>query len=396
MTGVWRGRSPAPATLREGREFPRNLFRALGSQRLLLREEVSERPGVSGSRGTRESGEVKARTMRDPRYAQITVLTSLALWGAFILDFGLEASRILLILGTALGVQAFGNAARGERIDPRSALISGLSLVLLLRASDPLWGIAAALIAVGSKFLIRARGRHVFNPTNLALVVLLVLTDSVWVSSGQWGSGAVAVAACVAAACWVLPSVRGDVTIAFMTVWCALLFGRAIWLGDPLAIPLHQLSSGTLFVFAAFMLSDPRTIPNSRPGRILFASIVALAGYVGRFEYFEPNALLFSLAGAALLVPVIDGLLPGEEFRWARTQQPKNLSRMNGSEDWKGYGHDDDPRQPERNPNTPSEARGPSARGAVRPALQHAAALAGTRSRLLRLLRCQGGHETLQ
>jgi len=271
--------------------------------------------------------------MSDPRYAQIAVLTALATWGALVLDFGLEWERIVLILGTALTVQAFGNATRGEAFEPRSALISGLSLVLLLRTADPMLGAAAAVIAVGSKFLIRARGRHVFNPTNLALVSLLLLSDAVWVSSGQWGSGAVAVAACVAAALWVLPNVRGDVTIAFMAFWCALLFGRALWLGDPLSIPLHQLSSGTLFVFAAFMLSDPRTIPNARHGRILFAGLVALAGYVGRFEFYEPNALLYSLAGAALFVPIIDRFLPGQEFRWKRSADVRDVSEQRKGND---------------------------------------------------------------
>lgn len=265
--------------------------------------------------------------MQDPRDAQISVLTALAAWGAVSLDFGLDLERVVVTLGSALLVQACGNAVRGERFDPRSALISGLSLVLLLRSGDPMTSVLAAAIAVGSKFVLRVRGRHVFNPTNLALVVLLLLTDSVWISSGQWGSGPIAVATCVAAALWVLPRVRGDVTIAFVLVWSGLLVGRAVWLGDPLAIPLHQLSSGTLFVFAAFMLSDPRTIPSSRAGRVVFASIVASIGYVGRFEFYEPNALLYSLAFSALLVPVLDQWFPGQAFNWPGRSNAARASR---------------------------------------------------------------------
>ena len=259
--------------------------------------------------------------MRDPRWAQIAVLTALAVWGTIALEFGFAWERAAVTVATALGVQALGNAWRGERFEARSALISAISLILLLRSPHVGWCAAAAAIAVGSKFALRIRGRHVFNPTNIAIVALLLATDAVWVSSGQWGSGPVAAASLAAAALWVLPRVRGDVTIAFAAIWSALIFGRTLWLGDPLAIPLHQLSSGTLFVFAAFMLSDPRTIPNARAGRILFAALVALGGYVGRFEYYEPNALLYSLAAAALLVPLIDHWLPGHAFRWpaART-----------------------------------------------------------------------------
>jgi Na+-transporting NADH:ubiquinone oxidoreductase subunit NqrB len=255
--------------------------------------------------------------MQDPRWAQIAVLLGLASWGAIGLEFGFEWSRVGAILGTALVVQALGNTWRGERFEYRSALISSLSLILLLRTSEWALCMVAAAIAVGSKFVFRLGGRHVFNPTNLALVTLLLLTDSVWVSSGQWGSGPVAVATCLAAGLWVLPRVRGDVTIAFALFWTGLLFARALWLGDPLAIPLHQLSSGTLFVFAAFMLSDPRTIPSARLGRVVFAAMVAGSGFIGRFYFYEPNALLYSLAGAALLVPLLDRLFPGQIFSWS-------------------------------------------------------------------------------
>ena len=41
-----------------------------------------------------------------------------------------------------------------------------------------------------------------------------------------------------------------------------LLLARAFWLGDPLAIPLHQMQSGSLLIFAFFMISDPRTTPD--------------------------------------------------------------------------------------------------------------------------------------
>ena len=270
--------------------------------------------------------------MKDPRGAQIAVLSALAVWGATALDFGVTWERAAVTIGAALGVQALGNAWRGERFEPRSALISALSLILLLRTAHVGWAAAAAAIAVGSKFVLRARGRHVFNPTNLAIVALLLL-DAAWVSSGQWGSGVVAAASLAAAALWVLPRVRGDVTLAFAAIWSALLLGRALWLGDPLEIPLHQLSSGTLFVFAAFMLSDPRTIPNARAGRILFAALVALGGYVGRFLLYEPNALLYSLAAAALLVPLIDRWLPGRAFRWPGASDPPPKKKKENPDD---------------------------------------------------------------
>ena len=72
-------------------------------------------------------------------------------------------------------------------IDLKSPLITGLSLSLLLRADAP-WLHAAAMIAIGSKFVLRVDGKHVFNPAGLAIVVLLFTTNGVWISPGQWGT----------------------------------------------------------------------------------------------------------------------------------------------------------------------------------------------------------------
>jgi Na+-translocating ferredoxin:NAD+ oxidoreductase RnfD subunit len=91
----------------------------------------------------------------------------------------------------------------------------------------------------------------------------------------------------------------------------------ALWLGDPFAIPLHQLESGALLLFAGFMLSDPRSLPDARAGRIVFALRVAGLADLLRFRSFEPNALLFALAAASGLTPLLDRLLLGERFAWS-------------------------------------------------------------------------------
>ena len=57
---------------------------------------------------------------------------------------------------------------------------------------------------------------------------------------------------------------RSDIAIFFLVAHATLLLVRAVWLGDPLAIPLHQLQSGSLLIFSFFMISDPRTTPDSR------------------------------------------------------------------------------------------------------------------------------------
>ncbi|HEY2739753.1 MAG TPA: RnfABCDGE type electron transport complex subunit D, partial [Thermoanaerobaculia bacterium] len=111
---------------------------------------------------------------------------------------------------------------------------------------------------------------------------------------------------------------RSDVTYAFLFFYLAVLFGRALWLGQPSGIPLHQLGSGGFLIFTFFMISDPKTTPDSRAGRILFALLVALgAGFV-HFILYRPNGLILALAALSPLVPLLDRLLPGERYAWRR------------------------------------------------------------------------------
>jgi Na+-transporting NADH:ubiquinone oxidoreductase subunit NqrB len=258
--------------------------------------------------------------LRDPRLYQIAVLSALLLYGVLGLDFEVSILQAAILLGTALLTQAVCTRLwHLPAFDPRSALISGLSLCLLLRTGSLLLAFVAAVLTIASKFVIRWHGKHVFNPTNFGIVALLLLTDRVWVSPGQWGSVAFFsfLMACLGGLV-VHRAARGDVTWAFLGFYLAVLFGRALWLGQPMAIPLHQLESGAFLLFTFFMISDPKTTPDARTGRVLFALLVALgAGFV-HFVLYRPNGLLLSLAFLSPLVPLLDRLLPGKRYAWHR------------------------------------------------------------------------------
>lgn len=263
--------------------------------------------------------DIRAR-LQDPRYYQIAVLSTLVTYGILALDFGIRLENAVAIVATALLVQFAGTRAAGlPRFDPLSPLITSLSLTLLLRTDLVAIAALAALVAIASKFLVRVRGKHVFNPANLAIVTLMVASDHAWVSSGQWGSAALGAFALACLGFIVLTRARrAEATIGFLGFYALLLFGRALWLGDPLAIPVHQLQNGALLVFAFFMISDPKTTPDSRTGRIVYSLLVACVAFAIKFSLYEPHAPIFALVATAPLVPVIDRLFHGTGYRWTR------------------------------------------------------------------------------
>lgn len=255
----------------------------------------------------------------DPRYYQIAILGLLLVYGLLWLDFGISLVSIFAILVTAQVTQfGFTRIMRLPVFDPLSALISSLSLCLLLRSSEWWIPVLAAFLTVASKFVLRWKNRHLFNPTNFALVCMILAFDSAWVSSGQWGSAAIYGLLIGGLGLIVLlRAKRSDITFAFLISYTLLLLGRAAWLGDSLTIPWHQLQNGAVLIFAFFMISDPKTTPDSRAGRVLLAVLVTLvAGYI-QFGLYRPNGLLYALAGCCLLTPVINKGLPGQKYLWS-------------------------------------------------------------------------------
>src|SRR2546426_2869705 len=263
--------------------------------------EAAAPPGPAA--GARAAESVTPARRWDPRLYQIATLAGLLGYGVFWLDLEVQARTAVAIVATALSTQLACTWLTGRgRFDPRSALISALSLCLLLRTGSLGLAMLTAAVAIASKFTLRVRDKHVFNPTNGALVAMMLMTGEVWVSPGQWGSGLVfAFLLASAGGLVVNRAARADVTLAFLACWASLLAARSLWLGEPLAIPLHRLENGALVLFAFFMISDPKTTPDSRAGRLLFAALAALAAYAVQFTLFRTNGLLV----VALAAPTV-------------------------------------------------------------------------------------------
>jgi enediyne biosynthesis protein E5 len=257
--------------------------------------------------------------LRDARHYQIAVLSALVIYNLGWVDSGAHPFNSACAIGGALAAQVIGSRLCGlQMIDLRSPLITGLSLSLLLRSDEAWVHLLAGVIGIGSKFALRIDGKHIWNPAGFAIVVLLFAASGhVWISPGSWGSTVWFATLLAFLAILVLGAARrSDIAIFFLGSHAALLLARAVWLGDPLAIPLHQLQSGSLLIFTFFMISDPRTSPNSRLGRFIFAASVALtAHYMTFFMQMRP-ALYVALIALSPFTLLLDRLFPAGRFAW--------------------------------------------------------------------------------
>lgn len=262
--------------------------------------------------------------LADARAWQIASLGTLLVVGITILGFDQSIANVALIVCVALATQA-ADARLIARVpfDPLSPVITALSLSLLLRASSSGWLALAAVLAIISKFLLRIDGKHIFNPANFAIAVLLLCSECAWISPAQWGARTWFACLFVGLAGLVLSQARrADTALAFLGVYVAILTARAAYLGDPWSIPLKQVQSGALLLFAFFMITDPKTTPDRRSARLLHAAFVAAAGAWLQFWHYVPAGLMYALFFCAPLVPVLDRLMPRENpharFQWSR------------------------------------------------------------------------------
>lgn len=199
----------------------------------------------------------------------------------------------------------------------QSAVITTLGLCLLLRSNDPFTLVLAGCLAIASKFLFRFHHKHFFNPANFGIIIALILTDDAWISPGQWGNDWWYLILFIATGLMVLKKVgRWDTTAVFLATYLGLEAIRNHWLGWSLDVTLHQSMSGSLLVFAFFMLTDPRSIPNSNKSRIIWALFIAILSFILKEYFYINNAIFWSLFILSPLTIYLDYVWQMPRFRW--------------------------------------------------------------------------------
>lgn len=249
----------------------------------------------------------------DPRDAQILSLSIFLCLGWLARDWSLRPELVLAAVASCQGVQWL----LGRGSSWKSALITSLGLCLLLRSNTPIAMLLAGMAAIASKFVLQVRGKHAFNPANFGLVAALALSGDAWVSPGQWGDTWWLLATFVGTGGIVLGWVgRWETSVVFLATYGSLEALRDWGLGWGLDVWAHQLSGGSLLVFALFMLSDPRSIPDRALARVLWAGAVAILTFCLQHWFFIATAPFWALWLLAPATPLLDLWLPGNRFEW--------------------------------------------------------------------------------
>jgi Na+-transporting NADH:ubiquinone oxidoreductase subunit NqrB len=259
---------------------------------------------------------------QDARDYQICFLSLFLALGLCTKDWTLRPEVIISAIATALLVQYIASQTQADDIPPwtasiRSALITGLSLSLLLRTDHWYTMAFAAAIAILSKFLIRVKGKHVFNPANVGVIAALVLTQDAWVSPGQWGQLGWYAFLFVGAGGIVLQRVgRWDTSAMFLATYGGLMLVRNAWLGWSWDVVFHHLMNGSLMLFALFMITDPRSIPDARVGRLIWAIAIGVFTFVLQTQFLISSAIFWALFCLAPVTALLDLAWPSIRFKW--------------------------------------------------------------------------------
>jgi hypothetical protein len=283
-------------------------------------------------------------SLRDPRLHVAAVIISIHILGQVGLGFHVTVPQILAAILTCAVIEVLLTYRHsGALVWPASAMLTGSGVALILRststpAGDP-WGFedwylfaAIAGLALATKYVIRYRGSHVFNPSNIGLVAAFIVLgaqriqplDFWWGPLDAWLVLAYAIILVGGA----LITRRLHLLAMALTYWLTLIMGIGIlaasghcmiadWAFRPVcgqAFWWTIATSPEVMIFLLFMLTDPKTIPAGRMARIAFAVSVGVLSTMliapQTTEFGAKVALLASLVVVCAARPLFERFLP--------------------------------------------------------------------------------------
>ncbi len=287
---------------------------------------------------------VTGPSISDPRLHVAATIVTLHVLGQTHLGFAVSIPQILVALGTCGGAELVVRLVR-ERVLawPASGFLAGNGIAFLLRVEGTVpgdrwswhgWWVFAGtgLVAVAARFLARVGGRPLWNPSNVALVACFVLLGTrrvnpldLWWAPMSWPMALAYVVLAVGGAAVTVRTRMWPVTVVFVAVFALAnaVVARsghcmvARWNLGPVCDAHYWwvlTTSPEVVIFACFMITDPRSAPQGRVARAVYAAAVGvlaagLAATQAR-EFGTKVAILASLTVVCTCRPVLEALVP--------------------------------------------------------------------------------------
>jgi Na+-translocating ferredoxin:NAD+ oxidoreductase RnfD subunit len=224
----------------------------------------------------------------DPRYLVAFLITLVLVAAQFRYHMVGGYERLVLALLTCTATEALLSwFIRGTIVNLQSAYISGLSLTLLIKPQGgALWPFAlGGFIAISSKYVLRYRDNHLWNPTNVAIVALLLAAPNrVSVLSHQFGSDLLTNLVIWTFGLFVAARVKVvHITLTYVASFLLLNSLRSVILGQPVVPEIAPITGPMYQLFVFFMITDPRTVVRQRKWQIVVAVLIAVMETLIRF-----------------------------------------------------------------------------------------------------------------
>src|SRR5207302_4678407 len=239
----------------------------------------------------------------------ITLILLVSQWKFHILE-GAGPWRTLSAIGAAMLCEiVLGLLVAGRVPHLASSYITGISVGILVR-SDFFWPFPlCAAISIVSKYALRLRGRHLWNPSNFGVSAMLFLAP--WAYTGlnqQWGNHLAPMIVI-----WVLGFLitwrvkRFHMSATYALSFVFFAYVRHLINGQPFATEVAPITGPMYMLFTFFMVTDPTTTVKPKWGQYLFVFMVAAAECVLRLNEAvkAPYYALFMVGPMANLIEIL-------------------------------------------------------------------------------------------
>lgn len=276
----------------------------------------TQAPGLSATSVAKPSATVvsakRAKFTLDQRFIAPIFITLILVVGNF--SFGMLESfpKTLLAVVTSILVEMIlGKLITGKIPHLASAYISGISVGILIRSPE-FWPYAlCSAISITSKYVLRVKGRHIWNPSNFGIsVMLLIASSAVATLSIQWGNHVLPLLVIWALGSFIIYRLRRfHICAVYVISFIIYTFLRSMHSGQDFVTELAPITGPMYQLYIFFMITDPKTTVGTKKWQMVTVFMVATVEFLlrltgGYFAIHAPYYALFLVGPTANLIEI--------------------------------------------------------------------------------------------